>query len=538
MDASADNSSAPKFRPERQAQLPPVPVGSVPYKKPLLKELGLREGPATLVVMRSQAWQEEIGALLDEIDAKRFKPGKEKPLYTSRELESMIVYQRVCGLKTVTEARGRLAGDEPDAVEARRLLGFDEPRNKGRRRGTKGEPEERYDGVPSASTVSRHKARFAEQQDDPKARRLKSLGKRADAYERMFARLVDEHLEFPEFRDELETLNLDGSPLLTHFTCPKVNKKTGEIFNESRVTCWDGGYVPASAGPDKSGFGWNLVSISTSSSALPVLYTLPKLQESEKTEARKLARDWREQIWLRLYELNGDRHRLAVLSADAGFPSPGLRADLREISILENIHHISHGDQPRSQNRAKKADATRIPFDDPRPAYQNWYVTGNREIRCTCGRRASKRVYVESDGRVVSRMEGKCPKCGSISITSGEWRRAQNPDRYVLCPPDTGPERRDWLLGNPLTFNSELAEEYGKKRFGHGEGFHGYLSTRFGLTKHKRWFRHHAEARADVALVFSIIHALTIEQRKRASGDITTPLPQQPPQAPPLAAAA
>jgi hypothetical protein len=34
----------------------------------------------------------------------------------------------------------------------------------------------------------------------------------------------------------------------------------------------------------------------------------------------------------------------------------------------------------------------------------------------------------------------------------------RKPDRFVLCAPYTPVARRDWLLGNPLTFNSAEAE--------------------------------------------------------------------------------
>ena len=81
-----------------------------------------------------------------------------------------------------------------------------------------------------------------------------------------------------------------------------------------------------------------------------------------------------------------------------------------------------------------------------------------------------------------------------------------------------------------MTFNSLEAQEYGIRRFWHNEGFHGALVSRFGLVKEKRWFRRRDQARIDVAMVFSIQHAIAMEQRRRLRAAQA--------QGPPLAAAA
>lgn len=95
-----------------------------------------------------------------------------------------------------------------------------------------------------------------------------------------------------------------------------------------------------------------------------------------------------------------------------------------------------------------------------------------------------------NNGEVVSRVEGRCDQgCGSITITSGEWRRAQNPDRFTRCAPREPDSRREWALGNRLTFHNPESGEFGRRRFGHNEGFHGALVSRFQLTKGKRWYR-------------------------------------------------
>jgi hypothetical protein len=50
---------------------------------------------------------------------------------------------------------------------------------------------------------------------------------------------------------------------------------------------------------------------------------------------------------------------------------------------------------------------------------------------------------------------------GNITITAGQWSRAQNPDRFVRAYKG---ETNDPALGNPLTYKDKLSREYGKDR--------------------------------------------------------------------------
>ena len=81
--------------------------------------------------------------------------------------------------------------------------------------------------------------------------------------------------------------------------------------------------------------------------------------------------------------------------------------------------------------------------------------------------------------------------CGSITVTSGEWKLTQNPSTWkkITRTLKGDAEKADLLMGNPLTFNDSVAEAYGNQRFGHNEGRYGALATRFGLIDGKRWFR-------------------------------------------------
>jgi hypothetical protein len=81
----------------------------------------------------------------------------------------------------------------------------------------------------------------------------------------------------------------------------------------------------------------------------------------------------------------------------------------------------------------------------------------------------------------VPRVEGQCKNCKSITITSGEWYLAQNPSMFRRVIPGAGHEP-DYLFGNPLTYHDVVGREYGHDRFGHNEGFHSMLGSRFGLT--------------------------------------------------------
>jgi hypothetical protein len=487
----------------------PIPTkGEVPYAKcrPELKDLS--EAQIVRLVIESQPWQELMAPKLDAIDELRARPTKEKPVYSAHLLESLIVYQQICGLSSYAKTRDRLASDK--GVEARELLGLNQAR---RYRSNPGKRVVRLTaGIPAESTMSRHRKRF----DD---------AERAEVLEQCFRAVVAQHLEDEDFRREARTVNMDGTTILTHYTCPKYEKKTGRIVNEERVTCQDGGYVPADAGPDKSGHGWNLISVTTTT-ALPLVYSLPALNESEKERGRDLLDDWERDV---LPHLGAPEEReLVVLTADGGFNAPRLRARARGLGILENIHTASHADKPESRANATAKNNKRIPFNDPN--YKHWFANGHREVFCEHGTRAKKRIRLNAQGEVISRVEGRCDQgCGSITVTSGDWRRTQNPDRFSRCLPNETDAKRDWLLGNPLTFNSLEGDEYGRRRRGHNEGFHGSLERRFRLNHGKRWFRRRDQARAATAVTFLTMHVVAMEQRKRARASQTQARSQAPP---------
>ncbi len=467
----------------RWSNLPKPGSGDVPYAKSRPELAGFSEAQITRAILDSAAWQQVMRPILAELDRQRTRPGKEKPIYSSEELESVLLYQRVCGLGSYKRARNELAGDRE---EARRLLGFDKPRNR------KTRVVKLRDGVPSEATVSRHRARFNER-------------RRVEAYLALERRLLEEHLACPELQEEALILNMDGTKIETHYTAPIIDRATKTCINDSRVTAPEAGYVPYSAGRDKSGHGWNLVSI-TSQTGIPLAWTVVPLHASERDVGVAVVRELADRVTPRV------PRQLSVLSADGGFNKQELRAELRRLGIVENIHLVSHGDEPVSRANAANNNAKRVPIE----GYKDWFANGHRELVCACGAGTMiKRLSLDRHGKAVVRTEGTCRKCGSITITSGDWRKAQNPDRWVRINPQNPREKPDLLMGNPLTFNDPNASEYGRRRFGHHEGFHGALVSRFGLIKDKRWFRRIDEARIATAMTFCVMHVVALEQRRR-----------------------
>ena len=353
--------------------------------------------------------------------------------------------------------------------------------------------------LPSEATLSRHRARFGS-------------GRRATKYLELFKRLRDENLAADETRAESRLLYLDGSPVLTHYQAPVYDPKTGKVKNGgvskrgfTQITAPDAGYLPHSAGFDKTGSGWNSVTI-VNETGLPLAFSLPPLNASERTTALDLIRDELEEV----IGLLGERE-LRVLTADGGFTKGELRRELRKLGIVENIHPVSHADSDRARANAAKHDKRRYPITG-----YKWFTNGHRELKCKCGKgTTAKRVTLGPKQTAIVRVEGHCGKCGNITITSGDWRLAQNPSRWVRINPQNPDERPDFLMGNPLTYNDVVASEYGNGRFGRHEGFHGAMATRFQILKQKRWFRRRDQALTELAMTFCVMHSVALEQRRR-----------------------
>lgn len=491
------NGSVARLR--YSGDLPPVGSGEQPFAKCRAELHGFTEGEITRLIVQSNAWREVMKPILDELDRERFRPGKEQPLYTSEELESVLLFQRVAGEPTCAGARRLLAGDDS---EARRVLGFAHPRMAKRR------PRRVLrlrDGVPSEATLARHRARFGRE------RRLK-------AWQALERRFLEEHLATPELAEEARVLYCDGTVIQTHFTAPKYDPKTKKLINPELVTAPDAGYRGKSAGEGRSGSGWNLIAVVTRTGVPVVPSSIIKIHEDECGAAEKLLEQDFQQITAPII----GSERLCVLNADMAFADQPLREAARRVGIIENIHGASHAKKDTSVRRARELNA----FEHAIKGYPKWRANGHREIRCVCGEcRTSRRIFVRN-GKTVARLEGFCAKCGSITITSGEWvvkKPGKAGGRYYFARRDPRQdEQPDYSFGNPLTFNDPVAASYGIKRWSRGEGFNGTVSTRFGLNE-KRWLRWQAEVETDAAIIFSIIHAVSLEQRRRVRAAAQAP---------------
>lgn len=482
-------TTGPRKRVRWATALPkPLTPALVPYAKSRAELAGLDEGEITKLVLESEAWAGVMKPILKKLDAKcreRHQSGPSRS-YAAEELESVLVFQRVCGLATVKEARDRLASDRHGRTRV--LLGFDSPRKSANKvvRLTR--------GVPSEASICRHRTRFGEK-------------RRLATYERLFARLVDEHLEDEAMRSEARILDLDGSHILTRFS----SETPTSARKEGKVTCLDGGWMPPSqSSPWRThGHGWNLVSLTTST-GLPLAKRVTKIQESERKAAVALFEGEFSRVVKPKLEGNG----LSVLSADAGLHSPDLRRVVRGLGVVENISLASHGFGSTNLDSATKRDETRIPIQ----GHKDWSANGHRELVCRCGHGSISRVFKENEGKAIVRAEGRCDKCGSITITSGAWYLAKNaygPAKpgFRRCEADDR-ARADLVFGNPLTFNDPLAKIYGSGRFGHQEGYHGNLVTRFGILDHKGWYRRKAQVEIEITMTFCVMHILAMEQRR------------------------
>jgi hypothetical protein len=304
-------------------------------------------------------------------------------------------------------------------------------------------------------------------------------------------------------------------------TCPKVNPRTGEVVNATRVTCPTGGYRVKDN--DKV-HGFAAVPLHCVN-GLPWAYHHGPVNMDERVAAKHAIEDFRENVLPHV----GPR-RLAVLSADKNFHEQGtLRPLLHSIGIVPNVHHISHAEGRESTER-EQDEAARLEFDlDGKPG---WYVDGFREPHHRCGHQVHTYRRIEQVGeRAVVRIEAQCKHCDeSVTITAGRWKkvrdttRAPNDSRgkqkFVAVHPSDPDHVREWDLGNPLSYHDELAGRYGDMRFGHGEGFNGSAVKRFKLFKTKAHLHGDAQAELHCVMAFCAMHGLTQRRRElEAAGE-------------------
>jgi hypothetical protein len=305
------------------------------------------------------------------------------------------------------------------------------------------------------------------------------------------------------------------------------------------------------ANTTRVGPGWNLLTVTTET-GVPLAWRLTRINEAERTEGTRFAEQELKAALAKLdsFSAPGQPGEIRVLTADSGFSTGHLRHALRDLGVLENIHHVSHAHSDRSQNNAAAKRKKRYAIlRDPGLFYDNWYADGHRQLHCRCGHGVvAKRITRGIRGRVSSRLEGQCKSCGPISIDAGRWalrrnnsKRATKEQRVYLAKHEGNVPRDkvEYLFGNPLTFDDAVAGEYGRGRWSYNEGFYGQLVSRFNLLKGKRWIRFADQVKLETSMTFAVMHAVTLEQRARLQGSTwARPPAQSRGQAPPALAVA
>lgn len=361
---------------------------------------------------------------------------------------------------------------------------------------------------------------------------MNAQGKRGEdarvaAWEACFERIVANNIaEFPILQEDVLMLFGDGTGVGTYFTAAIYEKKTKKhrdgaprlIVNADKITAPEAGYVPYSAGKHKAGHGWNIFNLS-GAMGLPYCYAVTRRQDPEADAALRLFKTQYQRLILPWV-----RGQICLFSADGALHSQPLRAYLRSLNIVENIHLASHYPGQRTSREVTRMDKATYGIH----GHDHWCVNGHRELRARCApdyQLISHRYRIEN-GHLRVYVEGRCD-CGdkddNVTITSGRWRMNSQGTEFVPC---ANGEEPDWEMGNPLTYHSKLGERVGKARWSYQEGLHGLLSTTYALLDDKRWWRRTDEVRLEAAMVFCIIH-IVAREALRQQGLSSTHVPPE-----------
>jgi hypothetical protein len=317
-------------------------------------------------------------------------------------------------------------------------------------------------------------------------------------YRELYLALTHQLLQYPHVAEDAKLLFLDTVRKGTHFTAAHYHKDTKRLLNADHITAPGAGYVARTSGLNRSGDGFKAPFITTRGGLALHFSALPNNTPEPSAGQNAIAglqRDF--------------GHRLQatgrIIVADGAFSSPLFRRDIRSHGIVEVIHPVSHSHDARE--RAEKETARRLPIHGS----NHWQANGHRELVCKCGhgRTENQRDY-NTDGSVTVRIIGRCPNCPTLTITSGLWRTT--PAGLVrITPYDRAQpnflDEVDLLFGNPYTYNSETAADWGKQRFSQNEGFFGTLATRFGMFDRPGYYRETIDYELDLYAAVCLLHA-------------------------------
>lgn len=472
----------------------------------------LDDGERVMLVINSDAWQGTVGERCRELDA----AADSRRAYSAEECEKALLYQRLIGKRTYKAARAQLASDEGDS--ARATLGFDHPRDHVPNRRVKYEHRRRLDGVPSEATISRHRTRrFPE-------------AERADLYAECFIRLVEEHAtKFPAFREELRVIGFDGSSHKVIYKPGVLRDDDGNAIRDEdgrpvpRLKGWEGGSMFNPDAPEsKRGHGMMTVTGHTAQ-ALPIACRTVRIHDPEIECVLDIFREDMPRIRSRM-----EPSAIGVSTMDGLFSSPRIRRAHRKLGFIENTHRVSRSEDREETKRHRQQLGAMVMLVE---GYPNWRANGLRELYCLCGQGDTfSRSRLLADGSVSVAVEGSCERCGSIRVTSGDWRRVKNPDGFVRVNPmdKASAGDADLAFGNPLTYGDKRAEAYGRNRYAQGEGLHGSTTTRWNLFKDKAYYRRLDQARLDVLLTYCLMHGLAMEARRQREAPTASLVPMPP----------
>ncbi|MEJ7891857.1 MAG: transposase [Solirubrobacteraceae bacterium] len=512
MEAFGDRSYLDQARIARQAMdalirgdrdvfgaLPEPPTeADVPYANCRPELANKKTGHFLVWLVGTRAWREVVTPRMAEVDRRWAETSKNRGArrYTSEQLEYVFAMRWCSGKLSMRQARKELAGE--DGSIARQLLFRDlRPRYGGT------VCDGNVDGVPCESGLSRHRQRF------PDSERELMLAEFLDA-------LNHEHMdEFPEMREEVLLTGMDGKLMATKHPVPmmvppeKGHEGPKNCLNWDEILVPDGGYIGKNNAAQHGGHhgaGFAHVALVTAT-GIPLAIDVEPYHSSETHAGVRLVEHYARTVRPHAAP------KPAVLSADGGFNTPRLRAACRRAGMIENCHPQSHGATLKRVDRLLEAGRKLKPIE----GHDGWYADELREPHCSCGPapKVSRRFRINANGSLSARTIGECPKCGSACLTSGDYRVATNGAKWVRCHPNDPPEKRDWLLGHPLTYNDRLARIYGSDRFGCVESYNSSLANRFQIcAKKPRSILSLNQARIEAYGVACVQHAITMQYRR------------------------
>jgi hypothetical protein len=547
----------------RYGPLPELPA-EVAIRYANTREGALTSAQAVRAMLDSDVWRTVMKPELDALETRRRNVNKVQPLYTCEELESVYLYQQVAGIDTVRQTREHLTSHA--GAEARRLLGFDHPRQ-GRGQVTQ------IHAVPSEATLSRYRLAWAPNDAGhvvPATKDTVAAGKtpgvydfkraeverqktaikvRADLYRRLFTHWVRSYAKTPEAAEAARALFLDGTAFHSYFNClitkdgvpqndkPRERKRcqVKPVLDDKGNVVWDGllteGQWAALADQDKSfqrywaysadgghgggdsesrsGRGYSVIDV-VDSAGMPIDFEVGPIQNDERGPSIELLENFAPT--LDLFPENGVR----VIAADSGFSGYRVASRIRALGLLESIHLTSGGQRESSIAHRRRRTEMEMPisYADRKTGkkHENWLTDGHRNLYCRCGHgEVQKRFRRDDDGKLVPSLEGQCATCGPVTITSGHWAYADKRWHKVIGTNKN--DEPDLSMGNPLTFDSPIAKAYSKRRFAVQEGVHSILTTRFGLIRGARRVKYEDEVRLRTAMTFCLMHVLADVQR-------------------------